>query len=98
MTPTGVSRFDSERELRPRSLKTTPKMEYEESKRSGYQEREDKDFADGVHIREDHDGGVTTYAVFDGEEQVSGEGGPLNEEYFMDFIEGYSKAKKEYNE
>jgi len=70
-------------------------MEFEESERSGYQDREDKDFADGVHIRQENRG-VMHYAVFDGEEQVSEEFGPLNEVDIINFIEGYSEAKKRY--
>mgnify|MGYP006275416001 CR=1 FL=1 len=72
-------------------------MEYEESERSGYQDREDEDFAEGVHIRQENRG-VMHYAVFDGEEQVSEEAGPLNEEYILAFIEAYSEAKRKYTD
>lgn len=73
-------------------------MEHEESEQSRYQEREDEDFADEVHIRQDPSDGVVTYAVFDGEEQVSDEAGPLNEDYILFFARAYSAAKEKYNE
>lgn len=70
-------------------------MEHSDSLRSGYQEREDLTFAEGVHIRQE-DRGVIMYAVFDGEEQVSEEYGPLNDVDCIGFAEGYSTAKEKY--
>ena len=70
-------------------------MKYEDSEPTGYQDREDKDFADGVHIRQELVG-VMHYAVFDGEEQVSEAAGPLGEDHILSFVEGYSEAKRRY--
>lgn len=70
-------------------------MKHEDSEPTGFQEKEDKDFAEGVHIRQE-DRGVVMYAVFDGEEQVSEEAGPIGENYIISFAEGYSKAKERY--
>lgn len=71
-------------------------MEYSESERTGFQNREEKDFAEGVHIRQGMKG-VMMYAVFDEEEQVSEEVGPLNEDYIINFADGYSECKKRYD-
>lgn len=70
-------------------------MEYEESERSGFQSREEKDFAEGVHIRQDWRG-IMYYAVFDGEKQVSEDYGPMEEEACISFAEGYTAGKRNY--
>lgn len=72
-------------------------MEYEESERSGYQEREDMDFPEGVHIRHENRG-IFMYSVFDGEEQVSDEFAPAQDNLCILFAEAYSKAKRKYHE
>lgn len=72
-------------------------MKHSESERSGYREREGVDWAEGVHIRQ-KDRGVMSYAVFDGEERVSVEYGPLDEEFIINFARGYSKAKERYED
>lgn len=72
-------------------------MEYERTQRSGYRHREDKDWAEEVHIRIDSEG-VETYAVFDGKEQVSEEYAPPQELDCIHFARAYSKAKKKYTE
>lgn len=67
-----------------------PKLSFEES------ERPPTEYGEGtVHIRQ-QDNGVMHYAVFDGYEQVSDTGGPLNEEYIITFQEAYAKAKEKY--
>lgn len=73
-------------------------MEYKESERSGYQEREGKDFSEGVHIRQENSKGIMMYAVFDGEEQVSREFPPPQDRDCIMCAEVYSKAKEKYNE
>lgn len=70
-------------------------MEYEESLSNRGQIGEEPDLTEGVHIRQE-DRGVMMYAVFDGEEQVSEEFGPLNYSECVSFAEGYSEAKDEY--
>lgn len=71
-------------------------MDYEDTRRSGYQDREEKDWADRVHIRID-DRGIEIYAVFDGEEQVSEEYAPPQDLDCIQYAEAYSKAKKKYS-
>ena len=72
-----------------------PELSFEESKRPPTEYGEGE-----VHVRQQYRGvmhrGVMHYAVFDGEEQVSDTGGPLNEEYIMSFREGYIEAKERY--
>lgn len=70
-------------------------MKYEESKPSGYRNRMELDIPEGVHIRQENRG-VMMYAVFDGEEQVSQEFGPLNDQDCIAFVEGYAKAKSKF--
>lgn len=72
-------------------------MKYKESERSGYKEREDKDFAEEVHIRQENRG-IYIYAVFDGKRQVSDEFAPAQDADCIAFAEAYSEAKKKYNE
>jgi len=51
----------------------------------------------GVHIRCEHKGSMI-YAVFDGEEQVSGEHGPLSSSECLVFAEAYKQAKGKYED
>ena len=69
-----------------------PELSFEESKRPPTEYGEGE-----VHVRQQNKG-VMHYAVFDGEEQVSDTGGPLNEEYIISFREGYIEAKERYTE
>lgn len=66
-------------------------MEYEDSRNTKYQSENGVDFAGGVHIREE-DRGVMRYAVFDGEECVSPDFGPLGEDKVIWFAKGYSRG------
>ena len=66
-------------------------MKYEDSRNTKYPPENDVDFAEGVHIREE-DRGVMRYAVFDGEECVSPEFGPIGEEMAIWFAKGYSRG------
>lgn len=68
-------------------------MEYEESERSGYQKREGEEFFEEVHIRQE-DRGVMMYAVFDGEDQVSPEFAPLEDNYALIYARAYSEGLK----
>jgi len=55
-------------------------------------ERPNTKYGEGtVHVRQEHRG-VMYYAVFDGEDRVSDTVGPLNEQYIMNFLEGYRAA------
>lgn len=71
-------------------------MEYEESERSGYQDREDEQFAGDIHIRQEMRG-IIMYAVFDGEEQVSEDFPPPQDEDLLWFVRGYSKGVERYS-
>jgi hypothetical protein len=53
------------------------------------------DPAEGVEVRTEMRD-VAHYAVFDEGEQVSDVVGPLEEEYILDFVEAYSRAKRRY--
>lgn len=67
-------------------------MEYEES------ERPETEYGEGeVHVRQE-DRGVMFYAVFDGEEQVSEEYGPMGEDRIIGFLNGYRGGKENYEE
>lgn len=72
-------------------------MEYEQSEPSGFRERTDRDWPDGVHIRQ-QDKGVVVYALFDGEEQVSDEIAAIQDEELVWFAEGYARAKERHSE
>lgn len=71
-------------------------MEYKQSEDSKYRERVDKDWPDGVHIRQ-QDVGIITYAVFDGEEQVSEDVAAIQDEHLIWFADGYARAKERYD-
>lgn len=70
-------------------------MEYKKSEKTGFKERENKEWDQEVHIRQENRG-VMMYAVFDDKEQVSDEYGPLNETEVIMFAEGYSTCKEKY--
>lgn len=72
-------------------------MDHEDSEPSEYKDREDIDWEHGVHIRH-QDRGIIIYAVFDGEEQVSDEFGPGGDNECIAFADGYSKAKRKYED
>lgn len=72
-------------------------MEYGESERSGFQEREEKNFPEGVHIRQE-DRGIMMYAVFDEEEQVGPEFAPPQDRDCILYAEAYSEAKRKYHD
>lgn len=53
-----------------------------------------REFDEDVSIRA-RDNGVMMYAVYDGEEQISAEVGPLNDRDVIAFAEGYALRKSE---
>lgn len=71
-------------------------MEYEESERApGSDEFDNSELYEGVHIRQEYRE-IMIYALFDEEEQVSEEYGPLNENEILSIARGYSKGKERY--
>lgn len=80
-------------------------MEYNESEPSGFKQRTDRDWPEGVHIRErvyirekNIQNSLILYALFDGEEQVSEDMAASQADELIWFSEGYAEAKKRYSE
>jgi len=71
-------------------------MKYNESEPTPVPGSDEIDETTEVQIRQEQRG-VMMYAVFDGEEQVSEEYGPLNDVDCVGFAKGYKKAKEKYD-
>ena len=72
-------------------------MDYEDSERSGYQQREGMNWAGDTHIRQE-DRGVVMYAVFDGKEQISEEYAPPQDHLCLEFAAAYSRGLRNGSE